>query len=67
VLVAGAAFLAGTLPHFVFHLTTTEQLPAIDNALSLGGFVVEMVLVAIAMLAVVRPPGDSLVGADAAR
>jgi hypothetical protein len=64
VLIAGAAFLAGTLPHFIFHLTTTDVLPSIDNALSLGGFVVEMVLVAVAMAIVTaqrRPPWhDSL-------
>ncbi len=50
VLVAGAAFLAATLPHFAYHAFTTDKLPAIDNALSLGAFVVEMVLVGIAML-----------------
>jgi hypothetical protein len=55
VLIAGAAFLAGTLPHFIFHLTTTDKLPAIDNALSLGGFAVEMALVAAAMAIVLRP------------
>ena len=54
VLIAGAAFLAGTLPHFIFHLTTTDKLPAIDNTLSLGGFVIEMVLVAVAMAVVIR-------------
>jgi hypothetical protein len=54
VLIAGAAFLAGTLPHFIFHLTTTDDLPSIDNALSLGGFVVEMVAVAVAMAIVLR-------------
>jgi hypothetical protein len=55
VLIAGAAFLAGTLPHFIYHLTTTDKLPSIDNVLSLGGFVVEMALVALAMAAVLRP------------
>ena len=54
VLIAGAAFLAGTLPHFIFHLTTTDKLPSVDNALSLGGFVVEMALVAVAMAVVIR-------------
>jgi hypothetical protein len=54
VLIAGAAFLAGTLPHFVYHLTTTDKLPRVDNALSLGGFVVEMAVVAAAMAAVIR-------------
>jgi hypothetical protein len=60
VLIGGAAFLAGTLPHFIFHLTTTDKLPSIDNVLSLGGFVVEMALVAVAMAVVIgerrRPP-----------
>jgi hypothetical protein len=56
VLIAGAAFLAGTLPHFIFHATTTDDLPAIDNALSLGGFAVEMVLVAVPMAVVIRQP-----------
>lgn len=56
VLVAGASFLAGTLPHFIFHLTTTDDLPSIDNVLSLGGFVVEMALVAVAMSTVIRQP-----------
>lgn len=49
VLIAGAAFLAGTLPHFAYHLTTTSMLPTVDNVLSLGSFVVEMALVAVAM------------------
>jgi hypothetical protein len=56
VLIAGAAFLAGTLPHFVYHLTTTDKLTSLDNALSLGGFVVEMVLVVVAMAIVIRQP-----------
>jgi hypothetical protein len=54
VLIAGAAFLAATLPHFIFHLTTTDKLPSIDNTLSLGGFVVEMALVVAAMAVVIR-------------
>jgi hypothetical protein len=56
VLVAGAAFLAATLPHFAYHLTTTGAFDTQDNAASLSGFVVEMVLVAAAMVAVTRPP-----------
>ena len=55
VLIAGAAVLAATLPHFVYHLTTTDDLPSVDNALSLGGFAVEMALVAVAMAIVIRP------------
>ena len=42
VLVAGAAFLAATLPHFAYHLTTTEHLSAADNTASLGAFVLEI-------------------------
>ncbi len=67
VLVAGAAFLVGTLPHFAYHLTTTDDLPPLDNALSLGGFALEMALVAAAMVAVSRITRRSLVPPDAAR
>jgi hypothetical protein len=52
VLVAGAAFLAATIPHFAYHLTTTGMLPSSDDVLSLGGFVVEMAIIAGAMAAV---------------
>jgi hypothetical protein len=51
VLIAGTAFLAATLPHFAYHLTTTETFKTADNLASLGGFVVEIVVVALAMLA----------------
>lgn len=54
VLAAGAAFLAATLPHLAYHLTTTGSFSTIDNELSLGSFVVEIVLVAAAMLAASR-------------
>ncbi|MGI8902084.1 MAG: hypothetical protein ACR2IP_00120 [Solirubrobacteraceae bacterium] len=50
VLVAGIAFLAATLPHFAYHLTTTDSLSTTDNAASLGAFG----LVALAMLGVMR-------------
>jgi hypothetical protein len=63
VLAAGAAFLAATLPHFAYHAVHTDALPTIDNALSLGAFVIEMVVVAAVMLVAVR----SLVGVDAPR
>ncbi len=49
VLVAGAAFLAATVPHFAYHLTTTSHLGAVDNIGSLGGFVIELALVTGAM------------------
>lgn len=51
VLVAGAAFMAGTVPHFAYHLTTTGMLSTVDNVLSLGSFVLELVLVGLAMVA----------------
>lgn len=49
VLVAGAAFLVATLPHFAYHLTTTDSLSTADNGLSLGLFAVEIVVVGGAM------------------
>jgi hypothetical protein len=60
VLVGGAAFLLATVPHFVYHLTTTDSLSTADNAASLGAFALELLVVAIAMVAVgrgsVEPP-----------
>jgi hypothetical protein len=49
VLIAGAAFLAATLPHFIYHLTTTAMPPAGDDVASLGSFVLEMAVVAAVM------------------
>ncbi len=54
VLVAGAAFLAATVPHFVYHLTTTGSYSTADNLASLGSFVLEIVLVSLAMLTATR-------------
>jgi hypothetical protein len=51
VLVAGASFLTATLPHFAYHLTTTESFSTTDNAASLIGFGIEIAVVALAMLA----------------
>jgi hypothetical protein len=56
VLVACAAFLAATLPHLAYHLTTTGDLSAADNLASLGGFVIELVLVLGATLIAWRSP-----------
>ncbi len=50
VLIAGTAFLAATLPHFAYHVTTAESFSTADNVGSLGGFVVEMLVVAGAMV-----------------
>jgi hypothetical protein len=54
VMVAGVAFLAATIPHFIYHLTTTSSFSTGDNAGSLGGFAVELVLVGAAMATVTR-------------
>ena len=56
VLVGGAAFLAATLPHFAYHLTTTDHLSATDNTLSLGSFLLELMVVVWAMVAVTKQP-----------
>jgi hypothetical protein len=50
VLIAGAAFLAATVPHFAYHLTTTNKLSAADNVASLGAFALEIGLVVWAMV-----------------
>jgi hypothetical protein len=54
VLVAAATFFAATVPHFAYHLTTTDRLSATDDVTSLGGFVLELALVAGAAIAVGR-------------
>ena len=56
VLVAGAAFMLATVPHFLYHLTTTGSFSTADNVGSLGGFVLELALVALAMVTVARVP-----------
>jgi hypothetical protein len=60
VLVAGAAFLAATVPHFVYHLTTTDHLSTTDNTVSLGGFLLEILVVIGAMVVVTKQPKASL-------
>jgi hypothetical protein len=64
VVAAATAFLAAELPHFAYHLTTTNHLSGGDNAATLTGFVVELALVSAAALRAVqhRPPGGSLSG-----
>lgn len=54
VLLAGIVFLAATIPHFAYHLTTTSSFSTADNLASLGGFALELALVAAAMAAVTR-------------
>jgi hypothetical protein len=56
VLVAAVAFLAATLPHLAYHLTTTGSFSSGDNVGSLGGFAVELVLVSGAALIAWRVP-----------
>jgi hypothetical protein len=56
VLVAGAAFLAATVPHFAYHLTATDHLSATDNTASLGSFLLEMMVVIWAMAVVTKQP-----------
>ncbi len=56
VLGAGAAFLVATVPHFVYHLTTTGSFSTTDNLASLGAFVVELLVVVLAMLSVAQAP-----------
>jgi hypothetical protein len=54
VLVAGAGLLAGTLPHFAYHLTTTESFKTADNVASLGAFALEMAIVVAVMVFISR-------------
>jgi hypothetical protein len=54
VLIAGAAFLAATVPHFAYHLTTTDGFSTTDNVASLAAFVLELVLVGAAMTTATR-------------
>jgi hypothetical protein len=54
VMLAGIAFLAGTTPHFAYHLTTIGSFATLDNVGSLGAFVLELALVAAAIVTVTR-------------
>ena len=56
----GFAFLAATLPHVAYHLTTTDHLSATDNTASLGSFLLELIVVVGAMIAVTRQPEGRL-------
>jgi hypothetical protein len=67
VLVAGTAFMAATIPHFAYHAATTDKLTALDNSLSLGAFVLEMAVVAFAMLVAARLRADGLVSRPQSR
>ena len=54
--VATVAYLIGTIPHFVYHLTTTDHYSTSDNFWSLGGFVLEMVIAIGVWWLTVRAP-----------
>jgi hypothetical protein len=54
VLVAAATFFAAELPHLAYHLTTTDSFSTADDIASLGGFVIELGLVAAAAISVGR-------------
>jgi hypothetical protein len=58
VLIAGVAFLAATLPHFIYHLTTTGHFSTADNLGSLGAFALEVVVVVAVMLTAERPDAE---------
>lgn len=54
--VAVVAFLLGSLPHFIYHLTTTGHYSTSDNIWSLGGFVVELLIAIGVWVLTVRAP-----------
>jgi hypothetical protein len=54
--VAVVAFFLGTLPHFIYHLTTTDHYSTSDNIWSLGGFAVELVIAIGVWFLTVRTP-----------
>jgi hypothetical protein len=58
VLVAGVAFLAATLLHFAYHLTTTDSFATGDDIASLAGFALEIAIVGAAMRVVTRRRDD---------
>jgi hypothetical protein len=54
--VAVIAFFLGTVPHFIYHLTTTDHYSTSDNIWSLGGFIVELLIAAGVWFLTVRTP-----------
>jgi hypothetical protein len=56
--VALIAFLAYSLPHLAYHLTTTDHYSTGDNLGSLGGFVIT-IGIAVGLLALTRPVGEA--------
>jgi len=62
--VALIAFLAYSVPHLAYHLTTTEHYSTGDNIGSLSGFVVT-ILIAVGLLALTRPAREPVAGRPA--
>jgi hypothetical protein len=56
-----AAFLVSGIPHLLFHLANTEPLSTADNAISLAGLAVG-VLVPLVLLALTRARAKDLTG-----
>jgi hypothetical protein len=56
--IALVAFLAYSVPHLAYHLTTTDHYSSGDNVGSLGGFVFTIVLAGF-LLALTRPTASS--------
>jgi hypothetical protein len=54
--VAVVAFFLGTVPHFIYHLTTTDHYSTSDNIWSLGGFIVELLIAAGVWVLTIRAP-----------
>jgi hypothetical protein len=53
--VAVVAFFLGTLPHFIYHLTTTDHYSTSDNIWSVGGFIIQLLIAAGVWFLTVRP------------
>ena len=54
--VAVIAFFLGSLPHFIYHLTTTDHYSTSDNIWSLGGFVLLLLIAIGVWVLTVRAP-----------
>ena len=59
--VALVAYAAGSLPHFLYHLTTMDEYALSDNVLSLGSLALT-VLVPLGLLALTRTEEDAWQG-----
>jgi hypothetical protein len=54
------AYACASLPHFVYHLTTLDRLPALDNAASLAGLALNVALPIGLLYAIRRArPGEA--------